>query len=180
MIPLVIAAEIWGETRGRHFILVCSDNMAVVNMLKYGLCHDRHLAFCFRELAIGAVLNNFMFTAIHIPGKFNKASDALSHLNLQPFKSLVSDSNSDSLPVPTSLLHKILFPAWTTNVYLMSMTWALSTFRSYSSGRKQFLLLCEQFGQVWISQWSCSPFFRVNTFLSYCLYWPTHLSVICK
>ena len=31
------------------------------------------------------------------------------------FNSLVPNANSDSLPVPTSLLHKLLFPPWTTN-----------------------------------------------------------------
>ena len=115
MIPLVIAAESWGKTFECRRILFRSDSMAVGDTLKYGLCCDRHLAFCFCELAICAILNNFTFTAMHVPGKFNKASDGLSHLNLQHFKSLVPDTNSDSLLVPTSLLHKLLFPPWTTN-----------------------------------------------------------------
>ena len=94
MIPLAIAAEIWAKMWERRRILFRSDNTAVVNTLKYGLCRDRHLAFCFRELAIRAVLNNFTFTAMHIPVKFNKASVTLSRLNLQLFKSTIRSYSS--------------------------------------------------------------------------------------
>ena len=110
MLPIVIEAEIWGESWERRRILFRTDNQAVFATLKSGLCRDRHLAFCLRELALQAILNNFTFLAVLIPGKVNKASDALSHFHFKEFKSLVPDANSASLHVPPLLLQKLLFP----------------------------------------------------------------------
>ena len=113
LIPVVIAAELWGYCWARKHILFRSDNLAVVSTLQSGLCKDRHLAFCHRELATRAVLNNFTFSAKHVPGWQNSASDALSRFRFQDFRSLVPDANLNSTPVPQPLLAKLLFPPWT-------------------------------------------------------------------
>ena len=113
LIPIVIAAELWGHCWARKRIRFRSDNLAVVSTLQSGLCKDRHLAFCHRELATRAVLNNFTFSAKHVPGWQNSASDALSRFRFQDFRSLVPDANLNSTPVPQPLLAKLLFPPWT-------------------------------------------------------------------
>ena len=64
LIPIVIAAELWGHCWARKRILFHSDNLAVVCTLQSG------------ELATSAVLNNFTFSAKHVPGEF-KAFDHL-------------------------------------------------------------------------------------------------------
>ena len=115
MIPIVIAAELWDKSLERRRISFRTDNQAVFAALKSGLCRDRHLAFCLRELALRAILNNFTFSVVLIPGKVNKASDALSRFRFKEFKSIVPDANSASLYVPPLLLHKLLFPPWTVN-----------------------------------------------------------------
>ena len=115
MIPIVIAAEIWGESWERRRILFHTDNQAAFATLKSGFCCDHHLAFCLHELALQAILSNFMFLAVLIPGKVNKASDALSCFCFKEFKSLVPDANSASLHVPPLLLHKLLCLPWTVN-----------------------------------------------------------------
>ena len=115
MIPIVIAAEIWGGSWGRRCIFFHTYNQAVFATLKSGLCHDRHLAFCLHELALHAILNSFTFLTVPTPGKVNKASDALSYFCFKEFKSLVPDANSASQHVPSLLLHKLLFLAWTVN-----------------------------------------------------------------
>ena len=115
MIPIVIAAELWGHLWARKHVLFQSDNLSVVSILQSGLCRARHLAFCFHELSTRAVLNNFTFTAKHVPGWRNSASDALSRFHFQDFRSLVPDANTDSTPVPQAVLSKLLFPPWTRN-----------------------------------------------------------------
>ena len=68
LISIVIAAELWRHCWTRKHILFYSDNLVMVSTLHSGLCKDRHLAFCHRELATRAVLNNFTFSAKHVPG----------------------------------------------------------------------------------------------------------------
>ena len=115
MILIVIAAELWGHLWAHKCVLFPSDNLSVVSTLQSGLCRVRHLAFCFCKLSTRAVLNNFSFTAKHVPGWQNYASDALSHFRFQDFRSLVPDTNTVSTPVPQALLSKLLFPLWTWN-----------------------------------------------------------------
>ena len=57
LIPIVLAANIWGSTWSRKRIAFKCDNMAVVLVLRQGSCKDRHLAFLLRELSILAVLH---------------------------------------------------------------------------------------------------------------------------
>ena len=115
MIPIVIAADIWGKCWERRRILFRTDNQAVLSTLKSGLCRDRHLAFCLRELAIRAVLGNFTFSAVFVPGKVNKAADSLSRFRFKEFRSLVPHADSAGAEIPHLLLHKLLFPPWTAN-----------------------------------------------------------------
>ena len=115
MIPIVIAADIWGKCWERRRILFRTDNQAVLSTLKSGLCRDRHLAFCLRELAIRAVLGNFTFSAVFVPGKVNKAADSLSRFRFKEFRSLVPHADSAGAKIPHLLLHKLLFPPWTAN-----------------------------------------------------------------
>ena len=146
---MVIAAELWGKSWERRRILFRTDNQAVFATLKSGLSHDRHLAFCLLELELQVILNNFTFSAVLIPGKVNKASDALSRFHFKEFKSIVPDANSASLYVPPLLLHKLPVSALDSEwIQLMSMAWAPSTIRTYCSAQRQFLNFCKQFSQV--------------------------------
>ena len=115
MLPIIIAAEIWGESWERRRILFRTKNQAVFAILRSELCRDRHHAFCLRELALKAILSSFTFSAVLFLGKENKGSDALSRFRFKEFKSLVPGANSASLHVPPLLLHKLLFPPWTVN-----------------------------------------------------------------
>ena len=72
LIPIIIAAEVWGLSWSRKRVLFKSINSAVVAVLKSGLCRDRHLDYCLRGLAIRAVLFSFTCSVCRIPGqKFN-------------------------------------------------------------------------------------------------------------
>ena len=47
MLPIVMAADIWGESWERCCVLFRTDNQAVFATLKSGLCHNHLLAFVF-------------------------------------------------------------------------------------------------------------------------------------
>ena len=72
LIPIVLAAHIWGHEWSRKRILFKCNNQAVVSCLKYGSCRDRHLAFLLRDLAIKAITSSFTYSAVHIPGCRNQ------------------------------------------------------------------------------------------------------------
>ena len=110
LLPIVLAAHMWGREWSRKRIAFKCDNMAVVFSLKQGSCKDRHLAFLLRELAILAIHNSFTFNALHIPGYRNVHADALSRFNFQGFFSAVPDADTSSQVVPEALLMWLLFP----------------------------------------------------------------------
>ena len=113
LVPIVLSAHIWGHTWPRKRIVFKCDNLAVVSLLQRGSCKDRHLAFLLRELSMIAILGDFTFTAVHIPGVVNKHADALSRFKFQEFANAVPDAASTSLPIPDNLIHQLLFPPWT-------------------------------------------------------------------
>ena len=112
LVPIVIAAHIWGHTWVRKRIVFKCDNMAVVDLLRNGSCRDRHLAFLLRELAQIAVLKSFTFTSVHIPGVRNTHADWLSRFKFQEFCNAVPTAASSSLDLPPGLLNRLLFPPW--------------------------------------------------------------------
>lgn len=115
LIPIVLAAHIWGHEWSRKRILFKCDNQAIVACLKHGGCRDRHLAFLLRELAIKAITLSFTYSAVHIPGRRNKHADALSRFHFQAFFQDVPNAATTSLPVPDELLRHLVFPPWTKN-----------------------------------------------------------------
>ena len=113
LVPIVLAGKMWGESWKRKRILFKCDNMAVVQCLKNGTCRDRHLAYLLRELSILAILANFTFTAVHLPGVKNQLADALSRFDFQAFFEAVPTAAAVSEEIPQNFLHRLLFPPWT-------------------------------------------------------------------
>ena len=113
LIPIVLAAFIWGDFWGRQRICFRCDNIAVVECLRNGSCRERHLAFLLRELATLAIVKSFDFTATHVPGVKNKLADALSRFNFQAFSNLAPTADSNSLEIPQNYLLHLVFPPWT-------------------------------------------------------------------
>ena len=108
LIPIVIAAHIWGHRWSRKSVLFHCDNTAVVHCLQAGLCKHPHLSFLLRELATLAVTHSFRFSAKHVPGVYNKVTDALSRFRFQVFKSLRPWADAERTPVPQGLISRLL------------------------------------------------------------------------
>ena len=89
LLPIVVAAAVWGAQWGRQRICFRCDNMAVVELLKSHTSQDQLLMHLLRCLAFYATYFRFQFHATHVPGVLNTAADALSRDNLSLFNSLV-------------------------------------------------------------------------------------------
>ena len=119
LIPVVVAAMLWGDNwRGK---LVCfhSDNEAVVSVLNKGHAQDVTLTHLMQCLAFLAACHGFHFSSVHVPGRLNKAADALSHNNLTLFHSLLPQALQESI-IPLSVVQLLVSeildwgsPTWT-------------------------------------------------------------------
>ena len=132
LVPIVIAAAVWGPRWTRKRICFRSDNMAVVSLLKSCTSRDMHMLRC---LAFYAANYSFQITAKHIPGMLNTAADALSRDNLSLFHSLVPQSQQ--VPLPQAVLDLLVNnqPDWGSQAWTHLFTRSLT--RDYPQPPKQ-------------------------------------------
>ena len=112
LVPLVIAAALWGSRwRGCH-VLFHVDNMAVTTSVQKLNARNPLLCQLLRCLHFYSACFCFTFTASHIPGVQNVAADALSRGNLPLFFSLFPQVPKATIPSP--LVEAILgqMPNW--------------------------------------------------------------------
>ena len=99
LVPVVIAAAMWGRAWFRTQVCFHVDNMGVVAILRrYTAGGDisHHLIRC---LYFYASFWQFEFSAEHIPGVQNTAADAVSQNNLTLFSSLFPQATRVHIPV---------------------------------------------------------------------------------
>ena len=78
LIPVVLAAAIWGNHWSGKTVLFKLDNMAVVEAINASFCKDAHLMHLIQILVFFASYHSFWFYAAHIAGKHNNLADSLS------------------------------------------------------------------------------------------------------
>ena len=88
LVPIVIAAAIWGSQWKGQGVCFHSDNMAVVAVIKKNSSHDPSLMHLLRCLCFFAAYYQFHCSAEHIAGVSNIAADALSRDNPSLFCSM--------------------------------------------------------------------------------------------
>ena len=84
LIPIVVAAAVFGHQWRGHLVEFKVDNMAVVHVLNNTYSKDQHLMHLIRTLVFLAARFDFWFSASHIEGKANILAEALSRNNM-PF-----------------------------------------------------------------------------------------------
>ena len=120
LVPIVLAAAVWGCKWQRMIIGFNSDNEAVVAGLNSAYSRDPIIAHLLRCLCLYAAVYTFWFCVAHIPGRQNAAADALSRNQMSRFFALPSqDSVKEAAPVIQGLpgllyLHQETWmsPAW--------------------------------------------------------------------
>ena len=107
LLPIVLAAAVWGHSWTRHRITFYSDNAAVVAVIQRRSARDNHLLHLLRCLYFYAAHFQFTYAARHIPGVNNVAADALSRNHMSTFLSLVPQGTLTQIPPSATafLLH---------------------------------------------------------------------------
>ena len=85
----------------------------MVSVLNEGHTQDVALTHLMRCLAFLAAFHGFHFSSVHVPGRLNKAADALSDNNLTLFHSLLSQALQESI-IPLSVVQRLVseVPDW--------------------------------------------------------------------
>ena len=107
LFPVALAASLWGHQWSAKRVEFCSDNTAVVEVLRSGTSRDSNMMVLLRHLSMLAARHSFAFTARHVAGSSNVVADALSRFDFQRFRQLVPQALPTAIPVPPSLLAQL-------------------------------------------------------------------------
>jgi hypothetical protein len=124
LIPILIAAFIWGPLwHGKRVTSNC-DNSAVVAVLNSRYSRETHLMQLLRCLFFVEASYQFYLSASHIPGRLNDCADDLSRNRLSAFQAKMPDAQPYSIPIPSSLLQWLLQPkeTWTSPSWIQQFT----------------------------------------------------------
>ena len=126
LVPVVVAAALWGGLwRGKH-ICFHSNNMAVVSILSTKTAKSPHLMHLLRCFSFYCAFYCINVSCVHVPGAMNAAADALSRNKLPLFSSLVPQALP--FPIPASLVELLVTsrPDWGsqawTELFVRSLT----------------------------------------------------------
>ena len=86
--PIVLAASPWGPQWSAKQVEFCSDNTAVVEVLRSGTSHNSNSMVLLRHLSLLAARHSFVFTARNISGKSNAIADVISRFEFPQFRQL--------------------------------------------------------------------------------------------
>ncbi len=115
LLPIVLAAALWGHSwRGTTVCCKC-DNAAVVAIVNSGRSKVDRVMHLMRCLSFLLARWNMSFVCEHIPGVDNGAADALSRDSLSLFQELVPEAARDPTPIHEGLLQCLVegTPDWT-------------------------------------------------------------------
>ena len=129
MVPIVVAAAIWGHHWSGKKVLFRSDNSATVAAVQSGSARDPSLRHLLRCLFFIAATRQFDYSATHIPGVRNTAADALSRDRAHLLATLVPSANSIPSFIPLSLQDLLLRTdvSWTSTLWRESFIHSLDS-----------------------------------------------------
>ena len=112
LVPVVVAAALWGEKWKQKHICFHSDNMAMVSIFKSRTTTSvlsMHLLHC---LSFYCAFYSFSMSCVHIPGVENVVADALSRDNLTLVSSLLPQASLEHILSPIVELLITTRPDW--------------------------------------------------------------------
>lgn len=108
LVPLVLSAAIWGRGWSGQTIRFLSDNSAVVAALLSRLARDPVLSHLLCCLFFIEAHFKFVHVAEHVPGRLNRAADALSRDRLSVFLSVFPQVRSQPSAIPLPVRELLL------------------------------------------------------------------------
>jgi hypothetical protein len=111
--PIVLAIRVWGSTMANQAIVFHTDNLALVHIINKQSSKDKPTMVLVRQLVLLCLQYNILFTAVHIPGKYNNLCDSLSRLQIARFHRLAPWADARPVrtpPVPLLLDSTKLLP----------------------------------------------------------------------
>ena len=106
LVPIVVAAALWGSHWSQLHVCFHCDNMAVVAILQMRSGRStlvQHLLCC---LYFYTALFQFHYSVEHVPGVLNIAADAISRNNISLLPSLIPQASR--VPLPPSILEMLV------------------------------------------------------------------------
>lgn len=115
MVPIVLAAAVWGARWAKHQVRFRSDNMAIVASLQSRSAREPHLSHLLRCLFFWEAQFSFEHSVDHIPGSENTAADAISRNRAPTFLSSFPQARRHPTTLPPELISLLMDPAlsWT-------------------------------------------------------------------
>ena len=115
LLPVVIAAAMWGSKWAGKTIKALCDNMAVVHILRSHQSKDPTVMHLVRCLSLIESTYDFTIVSEHLPGKHNSLADALSRNSIAYFLSYCPQAQVDPTPIPSQLRKSLTSerPDWT-------------------------------------------------------------------
>jgi hypothetical protein len=101
LIPIVVAAVVWGKQWARKKIVFQCDNMATVHIISKGRSKCSRIMPFMRRLTLCAATYHFTVRSVHLPGVTNRIADSLSRFDNTTFRTLAPNANVLPCPVPT-------------------------------------------------------------------------------
>ena len=110
LVPIVVAASVWGTSWSRLRVQFLCDNEAVVYILNSGTSKAPDIMHLLRNLVLTACRCNFVFTAAHVPGRLNAVADALSRLQIKEFHLLCPSASQHPTLVTDTIIRQLIPP----------------------------------------------------------------------
>ncbi len=107
LLPIVVAAVVWGKYWRGSVVKARCDNMAVVASIKAGACKERKAMHLLRCLAFVEASVPVTILAEHIKGSENVVADALSRDKLDVARGVMQVSEREAEPIPMDLLEML-------------------------------------------------------------------------
>ena len=115
LVPIVLAAAVWGKDWQGQSVQARCDNSAVVAILNWGNSNDSEVMHLMQCLVFIKARFQFDLFAVHISGVRNDLADALSRNKLNHFHAHLPQAAESPTPIPQGLLDLTIIskPDWT-------------------------------------------------------------------
>ena len=99
--PIVAAAVVWGKYWKTKRVIFMCDNQSTVRIVQKARSRCLAIMRLMRTLTWTPAMNNFHFSAKHLPGVTNLPADSLSRLSFQKFRMVAPYADTHPQPCPT-------------------------------------------------------------------------------